>query len=162
MKVLVECPLTSFPRSYARDYKETYFVPPVSTVYGFLLSLIGECDKERYKEASFTITMQKEVEYPSVVLRKLRHHKFSVGPQQKKRAAKYGDGVYPAHLFTKPNFQELLTDVEFIVDINTSNQHGVELADKVSTALTNPASIKRFGGLSLGESCFLVNNVKLV
>jgi len=40
----LECPCTSFPRSFARDYKETYRYPPPSTIYGFLLSLVGEED----------------------------------------------------------------------------------------------------------------------
>jgi len=44
MQLYLDCPCTSFPRSFARDYKETYRYPPPSTVYGLLLSLVGEVD----------------------------------------------------------------------------------------------------------------------
>ncbi|MEM8828465.1 MAG: CRISPR-associated protein Cas5, partial [Cyanobacteria bacterium P01_G01_bin.19] len=40
----IDCPCTSFPRSFARDYKETHLYPPPSTIYGFLLSLVGELE----------------------------------------------------------------------------------------------------------------------
>ncbi len=39
MELYLECPCTSFPRSFARDYRETYPYPPPSTLYGLLLSL---------------------------------------------------------------------------------------------------------------------------
>ncbi len=43
----VEVPIACFRQSRAREYIETYPVPPPSTVYGMLLSLLGEVD--RYK-----------------------------------------------------------------------------------------------------------------
>jgi CRISPR-associated Cas5-like protein len=49
MQLYLDCPCTSFPRSFARDYKETYQYPPPSTVYGLLLSLVGEVDMEAHR-----------------------------------------------------------------------------------------------------------------
>jgi CRISPR-associated protein Cas5t len=56
MQLYLECPCTSFPRSFARDFKETYRYPPPSTVYGMLLSLVGDvsssgrenCDRDHW------------------------------------------------------------------------------------------------------------------
>jgi len=110
----LECPCTSFPRSFARDFKETYLYPPPSTLYGFLLSLVGEEDM-----------------------------------------------VYPTSQFSKPNFQELLTDVRIALKIDSSNEMAsIKLSERVAIALSSPSQILRFGGLSLGESWAMINGIR--
>jgi len=48
VNLLVSVPVCSFRKGFAREYLETEKVPPPSTVYGFLLSLVGEGDRSRY------------------------------------------------------------------------------------------------------------------
>jgi len=55
MQLYLDYPCTSFPRSFARDYKETYRYPPPSTVYGLLLSLVGEVDMDRHRGVKLAI-----------------------------------------------------------------------------------------------------------
>ena len=43
----VEVPYASFRKSYARSFAETYPLPPPATVYGMLLSLVGERFRRR-------------------------------------------------------------------------------------------------------------------
>lgn len=162
IKVRVECPLTSFPRPLARDYKDTYLEPPLATVHGFLLSLVGERDKTAHSKARLSIVMD-QVGVPSTVLWKQRHHKFSPwGPSGKKREAEHGVGVYPTTLFGKPNFVEILVDVNFVVEINSELEtREPTLESRVKQALLHPESVTRFGGLSLGPSWALVNVVEL-
>lgn len=64
---------------------------------------------------------------------------------------------------TKPDFQEILTGIEFIVWINTGEDKAQpSLCDRISQAFANPSSVTRFGTLCLGESRDLVNQIDLL
>jgi CRISPR-associated protein Cas5t len=147
----LDCPCTSFPRSFARDFKETYSYPPPSTVYGLLLSLVGEVDLLAHVGVRLAIGIIGADPPISRIVRKQRHHKFS----------KQQLGTYPSGQFSKPNHQELLTDLQFVVKLDSEQESGmVKLIDRVAIALTTPEQITRFGGLSLGESWALLNGVR--
>jgi CRISPR-associated protein Cas5t len=88
----------------------------------------------------------------SRIVRKQRHHKFSIKHL----------GTYPTSQFSKPNHHELLTDLRFVVQIDSTEETAtVKLADRVAIALSTPNQIIRFGGLSLGESWAMVNGIRL-
>ncbi|ELR97561.1 CRISPR-associated protein Cas5 [Gloeocapsa sp. PCC 73106] len=147
----LECPCTSFPRSFARDYKETYLYPPPSTIYGFLLSLVGEEDLTAHLGVKIALGMIGETPPISRIVRKQRHHKFS----------KTHQGIYPPSQFSIPNFQELLTDLKIVIKLESDAELAkITLAQRVAIALSNPSEIKRFGGLSLGESWALINGLR--
>jgi CRISPR-associated protein Cas5t len=147
----LDCPCTSFPRSFARDFKETYSYPPPSTVYGLLLSLVGEVDLLAHVGVRLAIGIIGADPPISRIVRKQRHHKFS----------KQQLGTYPSGQFSKPNHHELLTDLQFVVKLDSEQESGmVKLIDRVAIALTTPDRITRFGGLSLGESWALLNGVR--
>jgi len=147
----LDCPCTSFPRSFARDYKETYLYPPPSTIYGFLLSLVGEEDLTAHLGVKLAIGLIGEEPPISRIVRKQRHHKFSRTHQ----------GTYPPSQFSKPNFQELLTDLKVVVKIDSTQETStLKLDERVAIALSSPDKISRFGGLSLGESWALVNGIR--
>jgi len=160
-QLYIECPCTSFPRSFARDYKETYLYPPPSTIYGFLLSLVGEEDINTHLGVELAIGIIGDDPPISRIVRKQRHHKFAIGQEAKKRIAKYGEGIYPTSNFSKPNHQELLTGLRIVVQVNSNEESAsVKLTERISIALATPSQITRFGGLSLGESNGLVNGVR--
>lgn len=151
MLLYFECPCTSFPRSFARDYKETYRYPPPSTIYGFLLSLVGEVDLAAHLGVKLAIGLIGNEPPISRIVRKQRHHKFS----------REHLGTYPTSKFSKPNHHELLTDLQVAVQIDSSEESAsVTLEERVAIALSTPEQITRFGGLSLGESWALVNGVR--
>jgi CRISPR-associated protein Cas5t len=158
----LDCPCTSFPRSFARDYKETYLYPPPSTIYGFLLSLVGEQDLTAHVGVDLAIGTIGDEPHISRIVRKQRQHKFdNGGSEHKKRVKEYGEGVYPTSKFSKPNFQELLTDLKIVVKIDSTDERAtIKLSERVSIALSSPNEINRFGGLSLGESWALVNGIR--
>lgn len=147
----IDCPCTSFPRSFARDYKETYLYPPPSTIYGFLLSLVGESDLTSHLEIKLAMGIIGDKPQISRILRKQRHHKFS----------KTHMGTYPPSQFSKPNFQELLTDVKVVIKLDSTKELAkIKLDERVTIALSSPEQITRFGGLSLGESWALINGIR--
>jgi CRISPR-associated protein Cas5t len=152
MQLYLDCPCTSFPRSFARDYKETYPYPPPSTIYGLLLSLVGEVDMEAHRGVKIAIGIIGDDPPISRIVRKQRHHKFS----------KTHMGTYPTSKFSKPNHQELLTDLRVAVQLDPSEESAtVKLVDRVAIALATPTQITRFGGLSLGESWAMINGIRL-
>ncbi|MGF1535571.1 MAG: CRISPR-associated protein Cas5 [Elainellaceae cyanobacterium] len=147
----LDCPCTSFPRSFARDYKETYRYPPPSTLYGMLLSLVGEEDITAHVGVKLAIGILGDDPPISRIVRKQRHHKFS----------KTHMGTYPSSKFSKPNHQELLTDLRAVVRLNSDAEDAaVALNERVAIALSTPEQISRFGGLSLGESWAMLNGVR--
>lgn len=151
MQLYLDCPCTSFPRSFARDYKETYRYPPPSTIYGMLLSLVGEENLEAHLGVRLAIGLIGPEPPISRIVRKQRHHKFS----------KTHMGTYPSSKFSKPNHQELLTDLHVAVQVDSEQEAGnQQLVDRLDLALTKPEQIQRFGGLSLGESWAMVNGIR--
>lgn len=151
MQLYLECPCTSFPRSFARDYKETYQYPPPSTLYGLLLSLVGEVDKETHRGVKIAMGIIGVDPPISRIVRKQRHHKFS----------KTHMGTYPTSKFSKPNFHELLTDLRVSLLIDSEQESAtIKLTERIAIALSNPNHITRFGGLSLGESWAMVNGIR--
>lgn len=152
MQLYLDCPCTSFPRSFARDYKETYQYPPPSTVYGMLLSLVGESDLMKHIGVKIAIGMIGDNPPISKIVRKQRHHKFS----------RTHAGTYPSSQFSKPNHQELLTDLRFVVSVDSSDEVAtIKLSDRIAIALSTPSQITRFGGLSLGESWAMMNGIRI-
>lgn len=151
MELYLECPCTSFPRSFARDYKETYRYPPPSTIYGLLLSLVGEPDLSAHLGVQLALGVLGDDPPISRIVRKQRHHKFS----------KSHMGTYPSSKFSKPNHQELLTDLRVTIKLDsTQEKASVKLTDRIEIALSTPSAISRFGGLSLGESWAMVNGIR--
>ncbi|MCP6760092.1 MAG: type I-MYXAN CRISPR-associated protein Cas5/Cmx5/DevS [Fischerella sp. CENA71] len=143
----VEVPIASFRQSRAREYAETYPVPPPSTVYGMLLSMVGEMDRYKHCGTRLAIALLSQPQ-KSTVIRTFRRFKKK-------------DIHDPSN--ARPDYQELLTDIRFItwVDAGLDNSQPT-LPERLQMAFANPASINRFGGLCLGESRDLVNAVTLL
>lgn len=143
----VSVPVASFRVPRAREYFETFPCPPPSTIYGMLLSMVGEVNRRAHEGAEVAIALISKPAY-SVVLRTLWRVK----------SRKYGLGLGENR---RPDFQELLTDVGLAVWVRQGEKEVSEpsLAERVGEALGHPAAIPRFGGLSLGESTHLVDEI---
>lgn len=147
----IEAPIVSFRMPYAREYAESYEIPPPSTVYGMLLSLVGE--ENRYKHIGVRIAIARPDETPepmrSVVLRTFRRIK---------------EKPISDPTNARPDFQEVLTGVNLVVwvDSSTESEPDPTLAERLEMAFKKPETISRFGGLSLGESRDLVDSVLLL
>lgn len=143
----VGVPVASFRAPYAREYFETIPCPPPSTVYGMLLSLVGEPDRLRHVGAELAMALLSVPDL-SVVLRTLW--------RVKDRDAGPGIGENK-----RPDFQELLTGIRLAVWVRPGRgENSPTLYERVRAALVNPAVVVRFGGLSLGESTHLVDEIR--
>lgn len=148
LRLYVSVPVACFRVAQAREYWETYPVAPPATVYGMLLSLVGEPNRLAHAGAELAVAL---VSAParSVVLRTLwrvKSTKLPLGIGSNKR----------------PDFQELLSNVVLSVWARRGAQEKATspLLDRLTDALASPADVRRFGGLSLGESTMLVNEVR--
>ena len=143
----VDVPIASFPTSRSREYRETYPVPPPSTVYGMLLSLVGETDRYKHCGVKIAIALLSEPA-KSVTLRTMRRFK--------KKKLNHKEN-------TRPDFQEILSGIEFVVWVDKGeNKAQPDLCDRITQAFAHPTSVNRFGALCSGESRDLVNSVNLV
>ena len=143
----VEVPIACFRDSRAREYIATYLVPPPSTVYGMLLSTVGEENRFRHCGVKLAIAMLSETA-KSRVIRKVRRFKVRDISSSKN---------------SKPDYQELLTGIKFVVWIDATVDKSVpNLAERLHKAMTDPSSVVRFGNICLGESRDLVNSIDLL
>jgi CRISPR-associated protein Cas5t len=147
ISLLVEVPIACFRQSRAREYAETYPVPPPSTVYGMLLSCVGEVDRYRHIGVKLAIAMLSQPEKSTVIRTFRRFKKREIADPTNSR----------------PDYQELLTDIRFVVYVDSQSETAQpNLADRLQAAFENPEAIARFGGLCLGESRDLVNSIQLI
>ncbi len=146
----VEAPVASFRMPYAREFAESYEIPPPATVYGMLLSLVGE--ENRYLHVGVRIAIARPAGSEpdrSVVLRTFRRIK-------KKPVSD------PTN--ARPDFQEVLTGIRVAVWVDSSAEinNRQTLVERLKVAFSAPETVQRFGGLSLGESRDLVDAVSLL
>ncbi len=142
----VSVPVTCFRIPQAREYFETFPCPPPSTVYGMLLSAVGEINRGVHEGAEIAIALLSDPEF-SIVLRtmwRVKNRQEGLGLKTNRR----------------PDFQELLTQSQLAIWIRKGVRERCEspLASRVRAALEHPENVQRFGGLSLGESSHLIDD----
>ena len=145
----IEVPYASFRKSYARSFAETYPLPPPATVYGMLLSLVGERFRSRHEGVRLAFAY-KRIPQIATTLRKLSRYKYGVPAKQSK-------------LGNAPDFIETLCGIEFLCWVDSSKEKpGAEtLEARIITAIQKPDKIDRYGLLCLGLSDDAVNDVSL-
>jgi CRISPR-associated protein Cas5t len=144
----VSVPVACFRKGFAREYLETEILPPPATCYGFLLSLIGETDRTRHIGCRLAPVIIEEPQ-KSLVLRtvwRIKSRKLLMGDGNNRMLAQ----------------QELLSGIQLILWLDSSEEQkgSPTLEERTTEALQHPERVERFGGLSLGESTHLVNEVK--
>jgi len=147
--VRLEAPFATFRKSFARGYGETYPLAPPATVYGMLLSMVGERFRSAHEGVKLAFAYRR---LPRVAtsLRKLSRLKYGVAGKQ-------------SELGNQPDYIETLCGLDFVCWIDSSSEStaGSTLEDRVAHAITNPESVTRYGVLSLGLSDDAVDSVSL-
>jgi CRISPR-associated protein Cas5t len=145
----IEAPYGSFRKSYARSFAETYPLPPPATVYGLLLSLVGERFRYRHEGVQLAFAY-KRIPKIATTLRKLSRYKYGVPNKQSK-------------LGNAPDFVETLCNIELLcwVDSLNETQSSPNLETRIIQAIQEPDKVDRYGLLCLGLSDDAVNDVSL-
>jgi CRISPR-associated protein Cas5t len=143
LPIRVEVPVCAFRPYVSREYQDSFPVPPPATVYGMLLSLLGvpREQKARHRGVEMALAIAAQPGR-SRVFRKLRRGKDLED--------------------TRPDYQDLLMDLTLWVCLRRgADQSDPPLSDRVPAALADPATLTRSGGLSLGESSYLVDAIAI-
>jgi CRISPR-associated protein Cas5t len=145
----IQVPYASFRKSYARAYAETYAVPPPASVYGMLLSLVGEWKRARHEGVALAFAYARKPRV-STTLRKLSRFKYGVAAKQSK-------------LGNAPDYVETLCGLDFLCWIDSSDEKAgmPVLEERIRVAIETPEKIERSGILSLGASDDAVDSVDL-
>src|SRR5688572_29300813 len=125
--IRVTVPIACFRKGLAREYLETEPLPPPSTCYGFLLSLVGEVDRRKHIGARVCPVLLNRPEL-SVVLR-------TVWRVKKAPLGSSGN--------TRPDYQQLLSPVRLLIWLDSSHETGTAAAvgfleQRVKNALADP------------------------
>jgi CRISPR-associated protein Cas5t len=147
----VEVPYASFRKSYARSFAETYPFPPPATVYGMLLSYVGEYFRACHVGVKLAFAYKQQPRI-ATTLRKLSRYKYGVASKQ----SKVGNA---------PDYIETLCTIEFIcwVDSSSEKKTGARsLEQRLIEAIQSPEQITRTGLVCLGLSDDTVNDVSLL
>lgn len=143
----VEVPVASFRESRAKDYIASYPVPPPASIYGMLLSMVGEVDCHRHCGVRLAMAFLSIPE-KSVILRKIRRFKHEDLTSSEN---------------SRPDYQEILTEIEMLVWVDASQDKSEpNLSQRIQQGIEDPSSLERFGSLSLGESSHLVDSIDLL
>jgi CRISPR-associated protein Cas5t len=143
----VEVPFANFRKSFARSYAETYELPPPATVYGMVLSLVGERQRRRHLRARLAIGLLRQPKL-ATSLRKRSRYKYGVASKQSK-------------LGNAPEYMEVVCGVEFLLWLDSSHESmKPTLEERATDAIDKPESIDRSGIVCLGLSDDLVNSIR--
>jgi CRISPR-associated protein Cas5t len=145
--VYISVPIACFRKGLAREYLETEALPPPATCYGFLLSLVGEERRRRHIGCRIVPVLLNRPSQTVVLRTVWRVKSLPLGAAGN----------------TRPDFQQLLSPVRLVLWLESSEEaaDGDRLETRVGRALERPETIERFGGLSLGESTHLIDEVRV-
>jgi CRISPR-associated protein Cas5t len=137
----VEVPFCAFRPYTSREYQDSYPFPPPSAVYGMLLSLVGVSREDKSQHCGVEIALAVEtLPEKAKVFRKLRRGKTLED--------------------IRPDYQDLLLNLRLWIWLQQGRDNTpTPLTEKVALALSSPASLTRSGGVSLGESSYLVDTI---
>ncbi|MBY0548445.1 MAG: type I-MYXAN CRISPR-associated protein Cas5/Cmx5/DevS [Candidatus Obscuribacterales bacterium] len=148
--VHVSAPFGSFRKSYARSFAETYALPPPATIYGMLLSLVGEKHRSVHDGVRIALAFKNKPRV-ATTLRKLSRYKYGVASKQ-------------SELGNAPDYVETLCNIEFLCWVDSSSEKssaGEPLENRLKAAISTPECVDRFGIVCLGLSDDAVDDVSL-
>ena len=156
LSLFIDVPMAAFRPRWAREYQESYPVPPPATLFGMLLSLVGveREDKAKFAGIELAIAVSESSWENGAPVRGRVFRKFRRVGQSAKNPDPLAD--------RRPDYQELILWLSLWLWLREPANDNVEsLVDKVKQAL-NPErrnEIVRHGALCLGESSHLINDI---
>lgn len=147
LALFVSVPIAAFRAPFAREYLETLPCPPPATVYGMCLSLVGETNRRVHIGTEIALALLSDP-VRSTVLRTSWRFKTSDPP---------GIGSNK-----RPDYQELLSDVRLAIWMRDGADTVAprSLRERLRAVIDREESPDRFGGLALGESTHLVDEIR--
>lgn len=145
----VDVPFASYTTAYSRYFLETYPLAPPSTVYGMLLSLIGEYNMRKYIGTEISIAL---ISNPS----KFKHIRTWHRYKDNKSAIGTGKNVIPKSI-------ECLWDNKYSIWIRQgkSEHNKISLCSQIKSYFDKTNIFPRQGVLSCGCSDNMINDISI-
>lgn len=140
IRLYASVPVATFRRPRAREFRSSYRMPPFSTVYGMLLSFIGEEDSGAYEGTELALAYDPDV-HVSRVLRQVWQFKGK------------GKGIRPDGYNRNVDYQEVVTGTRLSIWLQGELERPVE-------EQLNGTVQDRWGPLYLGESSNLIDQLR--
>jgi CRISPR-associated protein Cas5t len=147
----ITAPFATFTNSRSREYAATYNYPTPATIYGVLLSLVGETNSRKHLGTKIAIGL-----LPHPKSRSLPKTVTTLRTFKRLKKPNINDATN-----SRPDYQEVLCNLNFVICVD-SREDNNNLENRVQQALTQPENIERFGGLSIGESRDLIEELKIL
>lgn len=141
----ITAPFATFTDSYSREYAASYSYPPPATIYGLLLALVGETNKTQHLGVKIAIGLLSIPKSCTVIRTFKRRKQNDINHKEN----------------TKPENQEILCGLKLVVCVDSDAEKN-NLENRILQALESPETINRFGGLSLGESRDLLDELDII
>ncbi len=141
----ITAPFATFTNSRSREYAASYLYPPPATIYGMLLALVGETDRTKHLGVKIAIALASLPKSTTVLRTFKRRKKNEIN--------------HPSN--SRPDYHEVLSGLNLVVCID-STEDANNLENRLSQTLKHPETINRFGGLSLGESRDLIDDLRIL
>ena len=102
----LDVPFVTFRESHAREMGKTYPVPPPATVYGMLLSLVGQTDVYRHCGVELAIAMLSNPRKSRILhqMRRFKNANFS----------------HPENV--NPSYQEILSNLKCLIWVRSDGE----------------------------------------
>jgi CRISPR-associated protein Cas5t len=153
--VHVSASYANFRKSFARNFAESYTFAPPATVYGMLLSLVGERDRNKHLGVRLGFAY-RNIPDKSKQLTKMSRFKYGVAAKQ---LSKVLGGEDKGHC---PDFVETTNGLDFLIAIDSSYETAKPtLAERVQNAIEHPETVERTGVLCLGLSDNIVGKIEI-
>ena len=175
LPLFVDVPMAAFRPRWAREYQESYPVPPPSTLFGMLLSLVGveRKDKAQFAGVKLAVAVLESSFQDGIPMRARIFRKFrrvAQNPTKSDPSVDHRPDYDDSRLFRRPDYQELVLWLQFWLWLRDADDHdsnagdeGRGLVARVRDALmpgNERDAIVRHGALCLGESSHLVNEIR--
>lgn len=155
--IQITAPIASNRKAYANNYGESYsYISPI-TVYGFLLSLVGEHNIKAHENVQLAFAYKNKPEKSRLIKKQTKIKLGILGKAFSKKDSRDVEGLTPDYI-------EKLSDVNMICSIDSSREIGTKkLEERVVEAIKHPENIFRsVGVLSLGTSDDLIDDLYLL
>lgn len=155
----ITAPFATFTNSRSREYAASFPYPPPATVYGLLLSLVGETERSRHQGVKIAIGFLSNPQPQDVSYLPTEGQPKMATVLRTFKRFKKKEIDNPAN--SRPDYQEVLCGFNLIVGVDSSEDKN-RLEARIEQVFENPETCDRFGGLSLGESRDLVDDARIL
>lgn len=143
-------PFARWCRPRAGSYNESLTHPTIATVYGCLLSAVGEYDRSAHVGVRVTIGVIRQGDVSTLLYKKIKKTDKPLKEQDRR-----------LDFLRTLRKVDVVTNSELLIYVDSSSEGGTRLEDRLVQALRDPGSVVREGVWCLGYSDDMIDDHEL-